>query len=416
MRISNCNGDSAADHAVTPIIMHVDIDAFFASIEQLRNPRLRGKPVVVGSGVIASCSYEARKYGLCAGMPLHQAKRLCPHAVVLKGHQPTYQCFAEQIFDVCRQIAPGVETYLDEAYADLTGTDGLYGHPLNAGRMLKQAVRDRTGLTVSVGLATNRMVAKMAGGAAKPDGLQWIEPGTEQDFVAQLPVHKLPGVGYARRLVMEKLNVQTIGELRGLSRQALEGLFGSDGLVLHDRCRGQDTRVVGEREIPNSISRETTFHRETLDPTEINAMLFYLTERAARTLRRLGLTCRRLRVHLRYADSASASRTRTLRLATDLDRDLFATANELLESIYTRRVCLRLIGVTLSHFGLAGARQADLFDEPRNGRLNDLYRCLDTLRDKFGHSVIVAGGSLDLLGKLRQDSHGYVLRTPCLTK
>ena len=399
-----------------PRIMHVDIDAFFASVEQRRNPRLRGKPVIVGSGVIASCSYEARRCGLRAGMPLYQAKRLCPRAVVLEGHYPTYRCFADTLFDVCREIAPAVETHLDEAYCDLTGADRLYGHPVRPGRTLKRRIREATGLSVSVGIASNRMIAKMAGSASKPDGLAFVEEGSEEAFIRDLPVDKLPGVGRATHAVLRDLNVRTIGAMRSLSRESLKELFGANGLALYDRCRGRDTRVVSENEIPRSISRETSFHRETIDTGEIHAMLYYLTERAAGAMRGLGLKCGRVQTRIRYSDHATETGAFTMPGATDQDRDLYAAALARLERIFTRRVSLRLIGVTLSRFSMARMRQMEMFDEERSRRMANLYACLDRIRGRFGHSVIVAGQSLDLLGKLDRDCYGYALRAPCLTK
>ena len=396
--------------------MHVDIDAFFASVEQRRDPRLRGRPVIVGSGVIASCSYEARRYGLRAGMPLYRARRLCPKVVILEGHYPTYRCFADRLFEVCRDIAPAVEIYLDEAYCDLTGTDRIYAHPTLAAETLKRRIREATGLSVSVGLASNRMIAKMAGGAVKPDGLNYVPPGQEARFLGGMPVEKLPGVGHATRAVLEDLNIATVGDLRRLSRSDLERLFGANGLVLYDRCRGRDTRAVHEKEVPRSISRETRFHQDTIDPDEIHAMLYYLTERAAGTLRALGLRSRRVGARLRYSDNASASGGMTLAHSTDETRDLYAAALRQFERLCTRRVSVRLLGVTLSRLSLAGRRQQGLFDEAAAVRRAKLDTCLDQARRRFGHSIIVAGPSLELLGKLDRDSYGYVLRTPCLTK
>jgi len=396
--------------------MHVDIDAFFASVEQLRNPHLRGKPVIVGSGVIASCSYEARRYGLRAGMPLGEAKRLCPHAVILEGHYPTYRCFADRAFELCRLIAPNIETGLDDAYCDLTGTERIYRHPLEAGRLLKETIRKETGLSVTVGIGSNRMIARMASGAAKPDGLALVEPGTEEEFVRDLPVEKLPGVGRMTAETLHMLNIRTIGEMRRMSREALRALFGANGLLLHERCRGRDTRVVADREIPRSISRETTFHRETADPREIRGMLHYLAERAGRTMRQLGIECRSVKVHIRYSDFADAVGSRRLPRGTDLDRDIYVAALDLLERLFTRRVNLRHIGITLSRFAPVASHQAEIFEGARDRRSENLYACLDELRRRFGHSIVVAGDSLGLLGRLRRDPHGYLLRTPCLTK
>jgi len=396
--------------------MHVDIDAFFASVEQIRNPLLRGRPVIVGSGVIASCSYEARQYGLRAGMPLDEALRRCPHAVVLEGHYPTYRCFAEQVFDICRRISPDIETHLDDAYCDLSGTGRIYPHPLDAGRLLKGLIRRETGLSVTVGIGSNRMIARMASGSAKPDGLMLVEEGKEEEFIANLPVERLPGVGHATGEVLRALNINTIGEMRRLSREALRALFGTNGILLHERCRGQDTRVVGEDEVPRSISRETTFHRPTADAREIRGTLHYLVERAAGAARQLGIECSTVKVHIRYSDFADAAASRRLPRATALDGDIYATALEVLQGLFSRRASLRHVGVTLSGFRPASAHQTALFEETHDSRSANLCACLDNLRRRFGHSIVVAGDSIALLGRLRRDPHGYVLRTPCLTK
>ena len=407
----------AALHAgIEPRVMHVDIDAFFASVEQRLDPRLRGRPVVVGSGVIASCSYEARRHGLRAGMPLAQARRLCPEAVVLAGRCATYRCFASRVFDLCREVAPGVEAHLDEAYCDMAGTERLYGHPANAAAALKRRILRETGLTVSVGIASNRMVAKVAGGAVKPDGLAVVERGGEEAFIRGLPVGKLPGVGHATEAVLRRLNVRTVAEMQMLSADSLRQMFGANGLLLYERCRGRDTRVVEEREIPRTISRETTFHAETCDPREVLAMIHYLTERAANAMRSLGLKARGVTLRLRDGDGAGRNGSSTLPLPADLDGDLFQAASALLGRLWTRRVSLRWVGVTLSRFSADVGHQAELFDEKALVRRESLCRCLDTLRSRFGHSAVVAGKSLDLLGKLEQDRYGYVLRTPCLTK
>lgn len=397
-------------------ILHVDIDAFFASVEQIRNPALRGKPVIVGSGVIASCSYEAREYGLYAGMPLRKAKKLCPQAEVLEGHYPTYRCFSRRVFECCREFAPHVEELLDEAYCDITGTEALHGPPLEIGRSLRESVRDRTGLAVSVGIGSNRMIAKMAGSSQKPDGLVKVEKGSEAGFIRDLPIADLPGVGRSRLKVLRKLNIQTIGDLRALDRQSLQTLFGADGLALYERCRGRDSRALNESEIPQSISRETSFHEPTSDTTEIEGMLYYLLERASRAMRKLGLKCGTLGVHIRYSDSGSQQSSRTLPAATSLDKELFETARERLWKLYTRRASLHSLGVRLSNFSAAGQLQGQLFDRQEPDKLARLYSCLDQLRQKFGHSVIMAGKSFEAGKKLSGDRYGYRLRTPSLTK
>jgi len=436
-----------------PCILHLDIDAFFASVEQARNPNLRGKPVIVGSGVIASCSYEARAFGLHAGMPLSRAARLCPEAVVLEGHYPTYRCFSDKVFELCHQFAPHVETHLDEAYCDLTGTEGLYGHPSRVGRLLKETIRAETGLSVSIGIATNRFCAQMASSAGKPDGLVVVEEGTEAEFVRELPVEDLPGIGHSRLDVLRKLNIATIGELRQLDQEALTALFGRDGLAIYERCRGRDSGVLESLSRPpalrgdgsstaprsfssdaerrgcggsipplsggtrrGSISRETAFHEDTADTAAIEGMLYYLTERAARAMRDLGLQCRTVAVRLRYCDGQGDRKSRSLSAPTQLDSELFTLAREILGQLHRRRVSIHAIGVQLSNFSKQGGRQTEMFRETDPAKLGRLYACLDRLRNRFGHSVVATGKCLEAMGGLKKDRYGFVLRTPCLTK
>ena len=406
-------------------ILHLDIDAFFASVEQLKNPRLRGKPVVVGTGVIASCSYEARRYGLRASMPLRQAQRLCPHAVFLEGNQHTYACFAEAVWEICRRWLPAMEVYLDDAYGDLAGTEALLGHPLGVGRELKREILEKSGLHTTVGVGANRMVARLAGKSVKPDGLAFVPWGGEDAFLADRPVGDLPGVGPATGAMLREMNLMKIRDLRALSPQVLEAMLGKNGLALYERCRGRDTRPVHEREIPQTISRETSFDRPTCDRAEIRSYLQYLAERAMRTVRKLGLTARGVRVRVNYED-ADLARTRamgthwmeagtTLPRGTDVDEEVLPAMWEGLDRVFTRRVNLTHLGVVLSKFAVADP-QAELFESARDPRLVRLHAALDTIRDRYGHASVVAGASIGLLGRMHQDSRGYVLRCPSLTK
>ena len=399
-----------------PVLLHVDIDAFFASIEQRRDPRLRGRPVIVGTGVIASCSYEARRFGLKAGMTLSEARRLCPQAVVLEGHAQVYRCFAEEVFARCRDVAPAVETYLDEAYCDLTGTGRLHGDPLEAARGLKRAIHGATGLTVTCGLGPNRMLAKLAGKAVKPDGLARVTAAGAESFLRDLPVEQVTGVGHANAKTLRSMNVRTAGELRVLPVETLERLFGAPGRLLHARCRGRDTTVVSEREVPLSISRETSFHRDTADRAEIEGMLEYLAGRACRTARELGLRPRTVAVRLRYADGESMERARSLPQPSDADPVVLALALGMLARLFTRRVALHQVGLALSNLSRAGGEQGALFEEREAGRRAALYRAFDGVRGAFGHGVLVSGRALHLKGRLEENEHGFVLRTPSLTK
>ena len=398
------------------IILHLDIDAFFAAIEQLRDPRLAGKPVIVGAGVIASCSYEARRFGLKAGMALLEAKRLCPRVIILEGHAQVYRCYAERVFERCRELSPDVETYLDEAYLELTGTERVHGDFVAAAARLKRAILDDTGLTVTCGIGPNRMLAKLIGKTTKPDGLARIRVHEAEAFLVGRPIEQLAGVGHAHARTLRAMNLRTIGELRVLPVGALEALFGAPGRFLFERCRGRDTAPVVVREIPLSISRETSFHRDTADPREIDGMLEYLVGRACRTARELALTARTVSVRLRYSDDESAEQAHSLAQPSAVDPVMLALALELQRRLYTRRVSLHAIGVTLSNFARDAAEQGTLFDEREAGRRAALCAALDRVRGSYGHGAVVSGRALHLKGRVGEDRYGFVLRTPSLTK
>lgn len=400
-----------------PAILHLDIDAFFAAIEQLREPRLRGRPVIVGAGVIASCSYEARARGCKAGMALSKARRICPDAVFLDGHAQIYRCFAEKIFEIATRYAPSMETFLDEAYLDLTGTEAAQGPYRQVGERLRAEIRDATGLAVSVGIGTSRMIAKMVTKTVKPDGLGLLPPGGEEAFVLSRPINDLPGVGHAVGPTLWKLNVRTVADLRELPEQALHGLFGrSLGHALWERAWGRDTRVVHAREIPGSIRRETSFHRPTIEGKELRAMLHYLSTRAGREMRRLGLACRTVRVHIRYHDGESSARASSFPSPTMVDQQIYARGEMLFDALFTRRAAVHNVGIELSHFGPMAGEQLDLLDGDRRTRQAELEAGLDRVRDRFGFASVMGGPSLSLAETLARDAHGYVLRTPSLTK
>ncbi len=403
------------------LVFHVDIDAFFASVEQLLIPRLRRRPVAVGSGVIASCSYEARAFGLAAGMPLWRAKEQCPDLVIADGQQAIYRCFAEQIWAICRRYAAAVETFLDEAYGDATGMTAIHGGPEALGRALREVIGEEVGLSVSVGLAANRMLAKLAGKSVKPGGVRYVGPDEAADFLALLPVGSLLGVGRKTAAELADLNLETVSDLRRLGRADLRALFGRRGEVLYERCRGRDVHPArhgvadDRRKWPRSISRETTFHEPTGDAERIRGMLFYLLERAMRAVRAEGLAAGTVEVTVRYDDWKAAAMRKSLPEPTARDADLYAVVVALLERLYTRRVRLRHVGVVLSGFRPDTAA-AGLFDTPAETAGRDLHAVVDAIRDRWGHAAVVKGDSIDLLGRLRQNDQGFVLRTPSLTK
>ncbi|MFP3938474.1 MAG: DNA polymerase thumb domain-containing protein, partial [Phycisphaerae bacterium] len=381
--------------APKPLWLHVDVDAFFASVEQLLIPALRNRPVIVGSGVIASCSYEARRFGLHAGMPLHKAKKLCPRAVVLSGSYPIYRCFAEHVWDLCRRFTTSLETFLDEAYGEATGLERLYGKPDELGRRLQKTVAEEVRLPVSVGLAANRMLAKLASHLAKPRGVRWVPPGTEADFLAPMEVDKLPGVGPESARKLHDVNIRRIGDLRRLSRTELRTMFGVRGELLHDRCRGEDPRPNQRPAIPRTLSRETTFHRPQTDPAQIRGMLWYLLERAMRSARAANLRVGRLDLSIRYEDWTSATAGRAPDEPTESDEEAFELVSGMLDRLHRRRVALRHVGVVLSRLTRKSAGR--LFEPPTAPTRRKLHRAVDAIRNRYGHAAVVRGKSIALL-------------------
>ena len=379
--------------------MHVDVDAFFASVEQLRDPRLRGKPVAVGNGVVASPSYEARKLGVTTAMPIHQALRVCPQLIVLDGRHDVYRCFTEATWEICRRYAPALETFLDEAFADFSGTDEIYPDLLGLGARIQKEILDEVGLPVTIGIAKNRMVSKLAAKTVKPRGLREIPAGQEEAFLLPLPIEKIAGMGPKTAALFHDMNIRTVREFREIPLATLEAMLGKVGVSLH------------EREIPKQVSRETSLEKPTADRGELEGVLFYLVDRAIRAIRKMGLRTRSMRIRIRYSDGED-NETSVSFPPTAFDEEIQPLARKLLWKLYTRRVTVRFVGSQFSNFQ-ADEGQLELFTDASLARF---HSAVDAIRDKFGHGAIVAGRAIDLLGKLPHDAYGYVLRTPSLTK
>jgi DNA polymerase-4 len=405
--------NGGGDRDTRRLMMYLDIDAFFPSVEQSKFPSLRGKPVVVGSGVVASSSYEARRYGISAGTPITRAIKMCPHVVVLKGHQHTYSSFAQHIFDRCRSLTPLVEAYLDEIFCDLTGTRPSGSDVAALGRSLKAVIKHETGLTVTVGFAPNRMLAKLAAKDVKPDGLAVVGTGEEERFMSPRAVGDVPGIGRKTTALLKQINVTRVSDLKRFPLAYLKPIFGRTAFLIYERLRGRDPYVPAL--LPRSVSRETSFPSDTVDMDEILSVLYYLTERACRSTRSMGLVPRRVRVKLRYGDGTSETASRALMIPGVLDATIFATARELVMRMY-RRYRLHLVGVALTGLAPAGDIQQVLYDGSAAERMGGFYSTLDDIRARFGHSSVIAGRSINLVNRLERDSYGYILRTPSLTK
>ncbi len=380
-------------------ILHVDMDAFFVSVELLERPELRGKPVIVGGqpnqrGVVTAASYEARKFGVHSAMPLRTAGRLCPHAVYLESHHAKYSEWSDRVAAILAKFSPIVEMVsIDEAYLDLSGTERLHGPPLAATDKLLRTITRTTGLPCSGGLATTRLVAKVASDQAKPRGLLWVAPGSEARFLAPLSVRKIPGIGEVTERALRALCVETVEQLAAQPLEKLEKVFGQWGTALYRKARGGDSYEFVIDAEPKSISHNHTFGEDTDDDTALSAMLSHLSQKACKRLREAGLATRTLTLTIRYAGFDTYTRSKTLGEPTQLDGDIFTVFQNLFRELRNHRRKIRLLGVSLG--GLThGAEQLDLLSAERRAKLEKLTRATDSLRDRFGFGSVQFGGSL----------------------
>ena len=402
-------------------IMHIDLDAFFVSVEQVLNPELKGKPVVVGGrpdrrGVVASASYEARKFGLHAGMPLITASRLCPQATFIEGSFTKYRDASQRFMAILADFSPYLEPLgLDEAYLDVTGFESIYGSIHQMAVNIKQRIKDEPGLCASVGIASCKVVAKVACELSKPDGLLEVAAGEERSFLAPLPIAKLPGIGKKSQRILKGLGIHTIGQLAALSPGMLRSHFGAFGELMHRYANGIDERKVEPPGAAKSMSRETTFGKDTKDRSQIEATLRYLSERVGAELRQKDKQTRCITLKLRYADFTTITRRHTLPQTSDTDQTIFDTGLKLLKKALSQeKQPIRLIGIGVSSLTEPG-RQLDMLDasSQRQERLN---KAIDRIRQKYGFTAIQTGRTLLLKDIFPTDEGGYTLGTPSLSR
>ncbi|MCX6624213.1 MAG: DNA polymerase IV [Acidobacteria bacterium] len=393
-------------------IFHVDMDAFFVSVEELFDPSLKGKPVVVGGapdqrGVVSAASYAARKFGVHSALPLRTAYKLCPQAIFLEGHPHRYREYSQKVFEVLNSFTPQVEmASIDEAYLDVSGTFRLHGPPLRAAHRLHERVQERTGLRCSIGIATSKLVAKVASDQAKPNGILWVQPSLEASFLAPLDIRKIPGVGKVMEKNLHAHGIRKVGDLSRLDGDFLERKFGKWGLALAGKALGLDAGGwfdgdVAEGGDPKSISHEHTFNEDTADFGKLEATIAHLAEKVARRLREHGLYSRTIQIKLRYSDFSTFTRARTLDHATQLDAEILDQARWLFQKNWTGRA-VRLIGV---HAGSLenSEGQLSLLEEDKTERWRKAMAAVDRMRDKFGEaSVSLATG---LQGTFREKVH-----------
>ena len=399
--------------AFTRTIFHVDMDAFFVSVEELYDPSLKGKAVVVGGqrderGVVSAASYAARKFGVHSAMPLRTAAKMCPHAIFVDGHPDRYREFSEKVHKVLGTFSPQVEmASIDEAYLDMTGTERLHGPALKAAHSLHQRMKADTGLNCSVGIGTSRLIAKVSSGQAKPNGVLYIVPGEEAKFLAPLDVREIPGVGKVMEGHLHALGIKKVGDLTRLDESELNDRFGKWGLALAGKARGEDAggwfdAEVGADADAKSISHEHTYNEDTADVTQLEARLTRLSEMVARRLRESAFHARTIQLKLRYKDFTTLTRAHTLATPTQLDTEIFEQVRALFRKNWKKGVPVRLLGVQASSF-TSQPDQINLLEGNRQQRWKDAMAAADRLRDKFGESSV--GLAAGMHGSFRERTH-----------
>lgn len=414
-------------------ILHVDIDAFLASVEQLRDPAVLGKPVAVGTGVVASSSYEAKRRGVATAMPLHEALRRCPELIVREGDSRLVERYRGKVAEVIQQFSPVVEVCsLDDFYADLTGVPLVVDHTLDAPigsapehslaglcRELRRQVRRETGLSIAQGVGSTRTVARLATTKAKPGGICQVQQGRERDFLASFPIERLPGIGPKSQELLRKVGIESVRQLWTVDRELLRQSFGARGDDIWLRCRGLDDAPVKETSAVRSISRETSFEPRHDAGSQhrlfLRGMLAYLLDRATTELRQQRLLTRTLRVKLRHVDGVCVERSRSIRETTDRTDVCMDVAGALLDELLSRRVLVRLVGVTLTSLRPQGVKQGQLF-AAQDTASKKLFEAVDAVRKRHGFGALVVGAASELLGQLPHGPDGFQLRTPSLTK
>ncbi|QDR83007.1 DNA polymerase IV [Sporomusa termitida] len=377
-------------------IIHVDMDAFYAAVEQRDNPELRGRPVIIGGtgprGVVATASYEARKFGVRSAMPAIEAKRRCPHGIFLAPDHQKYNQVSQQIIQIFTDFSPVIEPLsLDEAFLDVTGMDGLFGSPVDIAVKIKERIKSELGLTASAGVAPNKFLAKLASDMKKPDGLMVIRPEQVVQVLAAIPVTRLWGVGQSTAQILDNLGLKTIGEVARFDPGNLAKHCGQVGYIIHQLANGQDERpVVADRQ-PKSIGKENTFAEDIRDREGLKTQLWLLVEMVGWRLRRQGLSGRTITVKVRFASFRTITRSKTLVVAANLDETIFRIAEEALANI-TLNEGVRLLGVTVS--GLATASgQMSLFDQG-DGKILAVAQAVDRLKERFGEGAVTRGRAL----------------------
>jgi len=377
-------------------ILHIDMDAFYASIEQRDNPELVGKPVIIGGkvgrGVVSTASYEARKYGVRSAMPISEAVRRCPDGIYIPPNIPKYRAVSEQIMNIFHRYTPDVEAIsLDEAFVDVTGSQKLFGSAEQIGRAIKQSIYEELQLTASVGLAYNKFLAKLASDLDKPDGFYIVMPEDLQEKIWPLSIRRMMGVGHKTADMLERMGVKTIGQLAVMDSGLLEHIFGKAGVQMHELANGIDARMVESVREAKSFGRETTFPTDISDQYTLETVLFTLADDVCHSLRSHHVKGRTVSIKIRYPDFKSITRAITLEQYTSSFEPVYNTVKQLMEKHYTDGTPVRLIGVTVSNLKQETEiiEQQDLFaDQKTVKKVDALNKVLDNLNDKYGSEIV----------------------------
>ncbi|SEC59192.1 DNA polymerase-4 [Paramicrobacterium humi] len=394
-RLRRISADSVDDAGAT--ILHVDMDAFFASVELLDHPELLGKPVIVGHregrSVVTTATYEARAYGVGSAMPMARALQLCPNAIVLTPRHELYRDYSARVMAVFEQVTPVVEKLsIDEAFLDVAGARRLLGSPAHIARMLRERVRAETGLTCSIGVAATKFLAKLASGMAKPDGLLVIPPAESLEFLRPLPIRALWGVGGKTEESLSRLGLRTVADIADVPLSALRRAVGDATAVrLHELANGRDPRAVETQRIEKSVGHEVTFHEDISDSGRLERELLRLASQVGERLRRTDTLAGSVALKLRYSDFTTVSRTRRLPEPSNVGRRIYDASLALFRELGVGARPVRLIGVRAENLD-AGQLSAGLWDPDADWR--DAETAIDGLREKFGKAVVTPASLL----------------------
>ena len=373
------------------LVIHADLDTFFVSVQRLLDPALVGKPVVVGGdphgrGIVAACSYETRKYGVHSGMSAREAYRLCPQAVFVRGHGEYYGYYSRIVHNILEQFTPDASPMsIDEFSMDFTGMERVYPDPAALARRIREKVYLHTGLPISLGVASNCLVAKVAASEAKPDGYLIVPQGGEAAFLAPLPLSRMPGIGPFTEQLFSERGLRTLGDVAKVPLVMLRALLGKNGESLQRKCRGEVVLTAREHHVTKSIGHESTF-KDTADPAKLRAVLAELTEEAGFRLREGGYTSRLVILKLRYSDFETTTHQRRVE-PLFADEDLYRTVCALFEEAFQRRVSVRLVGIRLAALS-RDLHQIPLFEWECRLRQQRLYSALDGIRTRYGAGAV----------------------------